>query len=426
MKNLMKITSSLALILLVSGCSYKGDLMSAKKPKIDETLEVVDSNSIRSISDINAIAFEWKKVDDTRVTGYNFYRANLQKDGTKLKLIDTIENKYITHYLDTNVEPNTKYVYKISSATKNDVESKTTKDYIVSTLDLPEGISFIQAISNLPRQIKLIWRPHGNERVAYYKVERSSPQTPKWKELDDVKGRLQAEYIDEDLKDSVVYNYRVTAYTFDDIPTKPSQIVKAQTKALPAGIYTLKASTNRPRKIVLNWNASESSDIVRYNIYRSSSATSGFSYLKSVNSKTLDYEDFINEDGKIFFYKITATDKDGLESSLNVNAVMGSTLNKVNKPIMTLAQIQGEKAILNWQSADKRTVSFNVYKTVKDGMFNKKTIKISGIKALRYEDKDIVRGVEYSYSIQSVDEFGIASEKTDTTQLILPKLRELK
>ncbi len=140
----------------------------------------------------------------------------------------------------------------------------------------------------------------------------------------------------------------------------------------------------------------------------------------------MDYEDFINEDGKIFFYKITATDKDGLESSLNVNAVMGSTLNKVNKPIMTLAQIQGEKAILNWQSADKRTVSFNVYKTVKDGMFNKKTIKISGIKALRYEDKDIVRGVEYSYSIQSVDEFGIASEKTDTTQLILPKLRELK
>lgn len=104
---------------------------------------------------------------------------------------------------------------------------------------------------------------------------------------------------------------------------------------------------------------------------------------------------------------------------------MGSTLAKVNKPIITLAQIQGERAILNWQSADKRTVSYNVYKTIKDGFFDKKTIKITGIDALRYEDKDIVRGVEYSYAIQAVDEFGIASEKTAPTELVLPKLKEL-
>ncbi|MFV0563754.1 fibronectin type III domain-containing protein [Malaciobacter mytili] len=425
MKNLMKITSSLALIILVSGCSYKGDLLDPKKPKIDDTLEVVDSNSIRTIADINAIAFEWRKVDDSRVVGYHFYRANLEKDGTKLQLIDTIKNKYATHYVDTEVEPNTKYVYKISSATKSDIESRTTSDYVVSTLDVPEGVSFIQAISNLPRQIKIVWRPHTNERIAYYKIEKSSPQTPKWEKLAEVEGRLQAEYIDEDLKDNVVYNYRVIAYTFDDIATKPSEIVKAQTKALPNGTTQLNATNDKPRKIILNWQPSESSDVLKYNIYRSSSATGGFSLVKTVNAQTLNFEDFVNEDGKIYFYKVTTTDVDNLESSKEINAVMGSTLAKVNKPIITLAQIQGERAILNWQSADKRTVSYNVYKTIKDGFFDKKTIKITGIDALRYEDKDIVRGVEYSYSIQAVDEFGIASEKTAPTELVLPKLKEL-
>lgn len=424
MKKLMKITSSLALILLVSGCS-QSSLTTPKKPKVDETLEVVDSNSIRSISDINAIAFEWKKVDDSRVVGYNFYRANLEKDGTKLKLIDTIKNRYATHYVDTSVQPNTKYVYKISSSTKSDVESKTTNDYVISTLDIPDGISFIQAISNLPRQIKIVWRPHSNQRVAYYEIQRTSPQTSKWEKLEKVEGRLQAEFIDEDLKDNVVYNYRVIAYTFDDIATKPSEIVRAQTKALPDGINTLKASNDLPRKIKLTWQPSESSDVTRYNIYKSSNATGSFDLIKVVGASTLEYDDFINEDGKIFFYKVSSFDKDNLESNLNVNAVMGVTLSKVNKPIMTLAQIQGAKAILNWKPSDKRSVSYNVYKTIKNSMFDKKTIKITGINALRFEDKDIVRGVEYNYSVQAVDKFGIVSEKTSPTQLVLPKLKEL-
>ncbi|MCP4971693.1 MAG: hypothetical protein GY932_13995, partial [Arcobacter sp.] len=184
MTKLMKLTSLAALILLISGCSYKDNLTKVKVPKVDQTLEVVDSSSIRTISDINAIGFEWRKVDDPRVVGYNFYRANMKKDGSKLTLIDTIENKYTTHYVDEDLEPNTKYVYKISSATESEVESRTTNNYAVSTLPRMEGVSFIQAISNLPRQIKIVWRPHSNERINSYIIQRSNPKTAKWEEID--------------------------------------------------------------------------------------------------------------------------------------------------------------------------------------------------------------------------------------------------
>ncbi|QDF28633.1 fibronectin type III domain-containing protein [Halarcobacter anaerophilus] len=426
MTRLMKIASLTALILLVSGCSLKNNLNEPKTPKVDESLESVDSASIRSISDVDAIAFEWRKVDDPRVTGYHFYRANMKKDGTKLKYIDTIENRYATHYVDKDLEPNTKYVYKISAATAGEVESKTTNDYMVSTLPQIEGISFVQAISNLPKQIKIIWRPHPNERVESYKIERSSPETSEWKKLETVKGRLQAEYIDMDLEDNVIYQYRVTALTFDDLESLPSKIVQAQTKPLPDPAFKVNASRDLPRKIALSWQASKSSDVVRYNIYRSSSATSGFSKIHSVGANTFKFEDFINEDGKVYFYKVRAVDKDGLESSEHVNAVMGSTLSKLEKPIITLAQIQGQKAILNWQPGDSRAVSYNVYKTVKEGFFKEKTVKFENINALRFEDKDIARGVEYSYAIQSVDQYGIVSEITSKTELVLPKLKELK
>ena len=170
MKKLMKLTSASALILLLSGCSLKN--LDNSKPKINDSLEVVDSASIRTIPDINAIGFEWRKVDDPRITGYHFYRANLQKDGAKLKRITTVSNRYTTHFVDKDVEPSTKYVYKISGATATEVESRTTNDYVISTLPLMEGVSFIQAISNLPRQIKIVWRPHNSERIEKYEVQK--------------------------------------------------------------------------------------------------------------------------------------------------------------------------------------------------------------------------------------------------------------
>ncbi|WP_417328136.1 fibronectin type III domain-containing protein [Halarcobacter sp.] len=424
MTKLMKLTSLSALILLLSGCSLKN--FDNTKPKINETLEVVDSASIRTLPDINAIAFEWRKVDDPRVTGYHFYRANLQKDGAKLTLIDTVENRYTTHYVDENVEPSTKYVYKISSATATEFESRTTNDYVVSTLPLMEGVSFIQAISNLPRQIKIVWRPHSSERIESYEVQRKTPATSKWEEIETLDGRLQAEYIDLNLEDNVVYHYRVIGKTFDGLETMPSALVKAQTKPLPAGILSLKATTNLPRKIALTWEPSKSDDVIKYNVYRSTDDQRGFDVIKTVNAKTLNYEDFVNEDGKVYFYKVSSIDKDGLESNLNVNSVMGVTLNKLRKPVMTLAQIQGAKAILNWQAGDDRAVSYTVYKTIKEGFFKDKTIKYQDITALRFEDKDIVRGVQYSYAIQAVDKNGIHSEITKETELILPKLVEMK
>ena len=147
-----------------------------------------------------------------------------------------------------------------------------------------------------------------------------------------------------------------------------------------------------------------------------------FSEVKKLKSDIFTYEDFINEDGKTYFYKVTTIDKDGLESSDSINPVMGITLTKLNKPILTLAQIQGEKAILNWQPGDNRAKYYNIYKTIKDSFFKTRNQKYTNITDLRFEDKDIVRGVEYKYSVESVDEYGIVSERTNETLLVLPKL----
>lgn len=423
MTKLMQTTSLTALLLLLSGCNnLNNNLNTPQKPKIDETLEVVDNTSLKSISDMTAIAFEWKKVEDPRVIGYNFYRANMHKDGRRLKLIDSVKNKYSTHFVDTKLEPNTKYVYQISSKAANGIESNTTNAYVTQTLPRIVPVSFVQALSDLPNRIKIVWRPHPDLRVEYYKIEKFNSTLNEWNTEKKIKGRLQSEYIDTNLDNDESFKYRITAYTFEDIATNPSSAVIAKTKALPMGVQQLRATNNEPKKILVGWEASVTPDVIKYEILRSSIKSFGFSKLKVVNKNTFAYTDEINEDGKEYFYKVISIDKDSLKSSSKVDAVKGATLNKPSKPTITLAQIQGSKAILNWLPSDDRAISYNVYKKTMLNFFESKTEKFTDIKDLRFEDNNIITGIEYKYSIQANDTYGLMSKKTEDASLILPKI----
>lgn len=427
MTKLMQTTSLTALLLLLSGCTnINNNLNTPVKPKIDETLEIVDFNSLKSISDMTAIAFEWKKVDDSRVTGYNFYRANMHKDGRRLKLIDSVNNKYATHFVDTELEPNTKYVYQISSKAANGVESNTTNAYVTQTLPRIVPVSFVQALSDLPNRIKIVWRPHPDLRVAYYKVEKFNSTLNEWNTEKKVKGRLQSEYIDSSLDNNESFKYRVKAYTFEDVSTIPSQVVTAKTKALPIGVQNLNATSNEPKKILLSWEPSTTADIIKYEIHRSSIKSFGFSKIKEVSKNTFTFTDQIDQDGKEYFYKVISVDKDNLKSSTKATPVKGTSLNKPGKPTITLAQIQGSQAIINWNPADNRAISYNVYKKTMINFFEYKTEKFTDITELRFEDNNIITGVEYKYSIQANDTYGLMSEKTDEASLILPKISPKK
>lgn len=228
-----------------------------------------------------------------------------------------------------------------------------------------------------------------------------------------------------------MYMYRIKAVTFDGIVSNPSEIVRANTKPLPEDIKNLYATKDLPRRIELNWESSNTSDVVSYKVYVSDGVNGRlvdgkYSELALLPASKTQITHNISGDGEVKFYKVSSIDKDGLESAMNLTPTMGATLSKPVKPILTLAQIQGEKAILNWIAGDNRAVSYNIYKTTKTGFFSKKIEKLENIQGLRFEDRDIVRGVEYKYSIQAVDQYGLLSEQTKETSLVLPKLPDAR
>ena len=340
MTKLMKTTSLTTLILLFSGCTNVVDnLYPASAPKVDNSIEIVNYNSIKSIPDMANVGFEWEKVNDPRVIGYNFYRTELDKGSSELKLVKVIDNKYATHYVDRGLEPKTKYAYQISSRVEGGIESRTTDAYVVQTLPRIVPIEFVQAISDMPNSVKLVWKPHQDKRVGYYRIEKYNTLINEWILLKTLNDRLQVEYVDDNLDNNTSYKYRIKAFSFDDVEAAPSKTVIGKTKALPSNPVNIRISNSEPRKIAISWGASPSDDVVKYEIHRSTFSAFGYTKIKEVSANTFEYIDSTENSGKTYYYKIIAVDKDGLESTSD--GIQGmSTSNELFKQNTNLAKTE--------------------------------------------------------------------------------------
>jgi fibronectin type 3 domain-containing protein len=416
----------IVLIILTSGCTALNiNLSKSQQPKIDNNLPIIDNKSIKSISNIKSIALEWKGNNSHAVYGYYIFRSNLEKDGSKFTKIAKIKNKFASHYLDNSLKPNTQYSYAIATIGEDNMQSKLSKPIMTTTLNNFEPISFFIAISNLPRLIKILWRPHTSNAVKYYIIERSDFENPKWTQIVKIKHRLIVEYIDTKLKDNHGYSYRIKAVTFDNIESKYSEIIKAITKPLPESTNQIKATMNVARKIIVTWEPLKDNEIIAYNIYSSNRKNGLYTKIATAKKDDNTFENILNKNDAVRYYKITSVDKDNLETNKNsLPVAMGRTLELPAIPHITLGLIKDNTVIIKWVKGDNRAVYYNMYKTIKEGYLRSKSIVLKHIKEMRFEDKDISRGIDYEYQLEAVDENGLVSDRTKAILLNMPEIKK--
>ena len=407
----------MALSLMINGCEKTLD--TPKEPIVDTSLPRIEG--LRTLPGSTEVGFEWTPVYSAQIEGYYLYRM----EGNRMKKVATIKDRYVSHYVDTNLRPNTSYTYQIStySADKHEsglsmAASVTTTAPVAKTATLGsiEPVSFINAISGLPARIKIIWRPHSLENTEYYVIERNEYKSNSWDEVGKVKGRLNAEYIDKDIEDNIVYRYRVRIKTNDGAVSAPSDTVEAHSKPLPKGISGVKATSNLPKKIILTWNASTTSDLAYYKVYRSPTSSLFYTfYGKTVNT---EFEDLINDNGKTYYYRVVAVDVDGLESKQE-GTVSGMTLSALNAPAVSSVKHDGSSIFIAW-SGDENAIKYSVTKEFELSGKTKKQ-NFTGIFESNFVDQDTVPGVEYKYNIIAIDKYGIASKPSESVLITIPK-----
>lgn len=415
---------SVSLILILSGCGLK------PKPKeeavIDATLPKIKLTEHGIIKGMKSIALEWETIKDKRVKGIYLFKVALDENKTAGiqvdDYLDTIDNRFSSHYLDTDIKPNSRYSYYFKTYSK-DAESVNSETTVVTSNPIIKSVTWIHASQDMPRSAKIIWRPHTNNLVNGYEIQRRTFEDKEWKSIVSLDGRLRAEYIDNELQDKHTYIYRIRALTYNKIVSSPSKEVTVTTKALPTEVTNIKATDNKPRMIVVTWDKTDIQDFLKYNVYRSKSVDGGYQLIAEISKNS--YTDAIPEDGVKYFYKISTVDKDSLESSYEVNSAQGVTLVKPKTPVIVQAKIVEGVVVLKWDKTDDRTATYIVSKRYQKGMFDEVVEDIEGITNTTFEDAKLEPATVYYYKVYSVDKNDIRSNESIEVELETNKAEEI-
>lgn len=414
MKLWILITLFTVSILNFSGCGIKP--APQKAIITDSSLPVVTLTQHGVIADMNSIAFEWNKLDDPRVKGIYVYRRLAKDKKSKFSFYKAIDNRFVTHFVDREVQPNTEYLYFFKTFSKR-AYSKSSKIFRIKSLNVLNSVAWLYAVSDMPRSVKLLWRPHSNSRVKAYLIYRKDLTQRNYQEIAKVDGRLSAEYIDKNLVDNREYQYRIKVLTYDDIVSKQSDVVNARTRALPNKIVKIKASKNLANRIEIRWNRSNSKYFYQYYLYRSSSQDGSYDLIATLYNN--HFVDKIQKDGKEYFYKVSVVDVDSLESAYS-KAVVGVSLTKPKAPIYVQAKLRGNHIILTWKKSDKRTVAYKVVRIEQRNWFKKVLKEFVNINSEEFVDRNIKKGYQYSYKVYAIDKYSILSQANVSNKILVP------
>lgn len=385
------------------------------KDEIDPSLPIV--KTLRALPDVTSVGFEWTTPEDTtNIDGYVIYRENKKKEFEKIAFI---KNAFSTHYYDDKLEPQTEYTYAIAAVGKDSKVSRKSIPLKIKTSFI-DPVSFAYASQDYAQKIKIFWSPSPNPIVKGYIIEKQEKKG-KFVAIGSTTNRMLVEFFDRNVENGAENTYRIIAQSYDGAKSVPSQIVIGRTRSLPSVVMGIRTTYDKLHEIWLEWNKSESKDVIGYNVYVSNVSNDNFRKIAFVTRES--YVDKVDSNGAMRYYKISAIDKYKLESNLQENGVAGQTLAPPMPPNLTKGAIENKTVVISWDSGDNRSVSYIVYRSGSDGS-NKKFNKTH---KTNFTDKDIKEGVSYNYYITSVDKHGIESNPSRRITLQLsPRMVEPK
>lgn len=262
-------------LFIVVSCGKKGEptLKSFEKPETPANL--------RAIKRTDEIILNWNfpAKKESEIKGFNIFRSSLNPSNTgKEEWTDFVKiafiDKKIRTYIDSSIEENSSYKYKIISQNLKDILSKESNIIQVSSVKLPEPPSQLSFRIENDKQI-LTWKetvPDSLHNIYRYDINRIS-QIEKVN-ITPIKGYSFTDYFNI----NKTYCYIIRTISGNEViyESKPSEeICIKPAELIPSKPLNLQA-TALADSVVLVWQEPNETFVTGYKIYREIDKKKGF------------------------------------------------------------------------------------------------------------------------------------------------------
>ena len=186
--------------------------------------------------------------------------------------------------------------------------------------------------------------------------------------------------------------------------------------------------------IFVRWDASTSTDVVGYNVYRSLTTgvtASAGNKLNVAPLNVVEFEDIIVDGETTYYYVVTAVDGAGNESVVS-GEVSGTTITADTTPpvaptLVVAGASETQISVVWLTSASNDVVGYNIYRGTATGVTPATGTKLntSGLNATNgFIDTTAVAGTPYFYVVTAVDAAGNESAASPQATATIPSIED--
>ncbi len=364
---------------------------------------------------VRSVGLSWDTYPEKETEGFNIYRKG--KGDAGFKKVGNVGKSNVTAFTDSGKELGDEAVYEycVTVLLKGVGESGMSEPVRATTFGPPVPPEGLEASVGRLKEIVVKWKPLAKEDVAGYEVFRSE-DGEKFASVKKIAGREKAELPDKGkLEDGKTYYYRVASYNGADVKSAMSAVAQGSTKPVPARPSGLTGTKGEVKQTHLGWLPNAESDIREYVVWRSDKADKGYSSVGK--AKGASSNDVKLGDGATYYYRVTAVDKDGLES------VPSESISITTKPLplapsgVRATATAGSVSVTWGKSPTEDVVKYNVY--VK-GTFSDSVAGTTDGASFEVT-KDIKPDKSYAIYVKAVDKDGLESVASETVKVTTPK-----
>ena len=357
------------------------------------------------------VALNWQTSVEPDVAGYRVYRTQ-EANGNYDLLTDELLDLLNTVYVDSSSVPGNQYAYAVTAVDSagNESDQSVPVSFMIEDRTAPDAPLNLQATYQDNGSVLLEWETPGlaNDFRTFTIIRRQtrSANSKGYTQVNDGVWR-ENQFTDEGVNgngliDGAFYEYGLiavdSATNFSDTAFLEIQIPDLVSPDPPG---SLSARARDEYAVELNWNASTSQDVVQYNLYRKTPATTD-SLLQEFTFNQRYYNDRQVTPGEEYIYTVTALDSMGNESS----KVMRDTLlfRDPNPPasIRNVQAVAGNGTVtIQWEPSLEEDVSgYLVYRAqIATGIYE--PLVNTPLEENNYTDSQGEAG--YWYKVKAVD-----------------------
>jgi fibronectin type 3 domain-containing protein len=278
-----------------------------------------------------ALYLSWTANTDTDFLRYKLFRGNTAEVDTASYLISIITTSATAALVDSNLQENTSYFYRIYvydtqglASGSNVVEGKTLFNLP------PQAVTLETPINPASHSMFLSWGKSSEYDFASYRLFRSESAdvTTSNHQVALITSRSTTTYLDEDLDANTTYWYRLYVYDAGGLKTA-SNLVSAATLAdlPPQPVIMADPVAVQTNVLRLTWSGNADDDFASYRIFRSKTTNVDPTSAPIViinNRATTTYDDMALTSDTRYYYRVFVFDGYGLSAGSNL--VTGLTL----------------------------------------------------------------------------------------------------